>query len=294
MSHLIAVAEEGSLAAAARRLHLTQPALTRSIQALEAETELPVFDRGPRGVTLTAAGHMMVERARRILFEARCLERDIELMRKNEMGSVRLGMGPLPAAILLSGALATMNREWPGLNVVADVSGGAALLTALHNESLDFVVVESRTLPRTVDLRVCKLPAEPAGWFVRWGHPLLPGPASPEQMQAATLVSVPLPAKGHARLRRWLGYRPGEDLPFKVECNDFHSLTLSVLQSDAVLLAPWRALAEQLKAGTLVPLEVAQAGGPAAMEFVIAHLAQRTLSPAAERAVATIRAVAAR
>src|SRR3954468_15583695 len=52
LEHLIAVVEAGSLAAGARRVHLSQPALTRSIQALEAQAGLPLCERGPRGVKL--------------------------------------------------------------------------------------------------------------------------------------------------------------------------------------------------------------------------------------------------
>ena len=98
LEHLIAVAEEGSVAGAARRVHLSQPALTRSIQALELEAGMPLCDRGTRGVMLTAAGRMVVERARRILFETRCLTRDLTLVRQHVIGNVHFGLGPYSVA----------------------------------------------------------------------------------------------------------------------------------------------------------------------------------------------------
>ncbi|MDF3832120.1 LysR family transcriptional regulator [Cupriavidus basilensis] len=289
LEYLIAVAEEGSLAAAARRVHLSQPALTRSIQALEAEAGMPLFDRGARGVSLTSAGRMVAERARRILFETRCLARDLTLVSQHEIGSVQLGMGPFPAAILLPEVLSTMSRDWPKLRITAEVNSAPALLAALHAETLDFVVAERRTIPPVAELEVRRLRPERSGWFVRPDHPLCRGRSrvTPAQLREAALVSVTLPPYGHGQLRRLLGCRPGESLPFQVECNDFRALTRLACHSDAVLLAPARALKAELEAGALVALDLA--GSPAmTVEFVVVHLAQRTLSPAAERAVTVV------
>ncbi|MDI7065621.1 LysR family transcriptional regulator, partial [Klebsiella pneumoniae] len=101
LGHLIALAEEGSFARAAERVHLSQPALSRSIQALEEEVGMKLFDRAARGVAMTAAGRLLVERARRVLFETRCLFRDVELLKAHELGEVRIGLGPYAAVVLL-------------------------------------------------------------------------------------------------------------------------------------------------------------------------------------------------
>ncbi|SDC08696.1 transcriptional regulator, LysR family [Cupriavidus sp. YR651] len=291
LEHLIAVAEEGSLASAARRVHLSQPALTRSIQALEEEAGVMLFDRGARGVTLTSVGQMVTERARRILFESSCLARDLTLIRQHEIGSVQIGLGAFPAAILLPEMLCAIHRDWPKLRIATEVSNPAALLAALHAERLDFVVVEHRTVPMSAELESRRLPPESAGLFVRAGHPLADGPVSLAALRAAALVSVVFPPETHERLRKLLRCKPGEDLPFQVESNDFRALTYLVRHADVVLLAPARAVHAELEAGALVPLSVPELPD-VTMQFAIVRLAQRTLSPAAERAVAAIDAVA--
>lgn len=287
LEHLVAVEEEGSLAAAARRVHLSQPALTRSIQALEAEVGMALCDRGARGVTLTEAGRMAANRARRILFETRCLTRDLALVHEHQIGSVRLGLGPLPAVILLPDVLCAMYRDSPKLRVVAQVDAAQTLLAALHAEQLDFIVAERRTMPVSTALKVQRLLPEQSGLFVRSGHAFCEGRVTRDQVREAALVSVPLPAGVHEQLRTSLGCKPGEDLPFQVESNDFRALAHLTCQSDAVLLAPVRAIRKELKSGVLVRLELPVA---ATMEFAIVHLAQRTLAPAAQRVVAAIEA----
>ena len=291
LEHLVAVAEEGSLAAAARRVHLSQPALTRSIQTLEEEAGAVLFDRGTRGVTLTAVGRMVTERARRILFEAHCLTRDLTLVRQHEIGSVQIGLGAFPAAILLPEMLCELHRQWPRLRIATEVSHPAALLEALHAEQVDFVVVEHSTVPTSPELEIQRLPAESGGLFVRKGHPLAGRAVSLPTVREAALASVVFPPETHERLRKVLRCKPGEALPFQVESNDFRALTYLVKHADAVLLAPARAVREEVEVGNLIPLDVPDL--PAVtMQFAIVRLAQRTLSPAAERAVAAIEVVA--
>ncbi len=77
LESFVAVAEEGHLGRAARRLHVTQPPLTRRIRALEDELGAPLFDRTPRGMALRPEGAVLLEHARDILARVEIARRSL-------------------------------------------------------------------------------------------------------------------------------------------------------------------------------------------------------------------------
>lgn len=69
LHYFVVVAEEGHLGRAARRLHISQPPLTRQIRSLEEELGAPLFERTPRGMRLLPTGTTFLRHARRVLAE---------------------------------------------------------------------------------------------------------------------------------------------------------------------------------------------------------------------------------
>ncbi|MEK6292999.1 MAG: LysR family transcriptional regulator [Paraburkholderia tropica] len=293
LEHVIALAEEGSFARAAQRVHLSQPALSRSIQTLEDDLGMALFDRTTREVQITPAGELVVRRAKKVLFEARCLVRDVDLLRNHDIGAVSFGAGPYPAAMLLPAALDALAHHHPQLRINAVVDNWKNLLDALHAETLDFLIVDIRGTQPTSEVNVMTLPRHQAAWFVREGHPLA-GRAGLDahELQAYPVVSVPLPDPMHEALRNWLRYAPNHALEFHLVCNDVNVLQEYARKTDALLLLTTHAMWNPARMAGLVPLSL-PTRSPLWLQFGIVHLAGRTLSPAAEQAIRAFQSVAA-
>jgi DNA-binding transcriptional LysR family regulator len=136
----VAVAENGSISRAATELRLTQPALTRRIQRLEAAVGVALIDRRKRPVTLTPVGVAAIERCRRIVSmtdELRDLSRD-ELLPSRE---IRIGVANALAELTFSGPLEQLRRKFP--NLVLRLYGGWSrdLLGRVKSGALDAAVI---------------------------------------------------------------------------------------------------------------------------------------------------------
>ncbi len=114
---LKAVSEHGSFSAAAEALSYTQPAISQQIAALEKQAGTTLVDRGSRGVTLTEAGHTLVEHAEVVLARLSAAQAELEAMRGVRGGRVRLSSFPTAGASLLPPAVALFTRRYPDVEL---------------------------------------------------------------------------------------------------------------------------------------------------------------------------------
>jgi len=281
-SHIVAVAERRSFARAAELVHLSQPALSRSIQAAEAELGLRLFDRGGQNVVPTRAGEFVVERARRLVFDSRCLERDVGLYANRGLGDTAFGIGPFPAVTFLPALLAGVRRDFPAIGVRVEVSNWQLLLQRLREEDIEFFVAETRDLPVDPALKVRALRHEPGGFYVRADHPLARRRSiTLEQVWAHGVASVRLPQPVLSTLARLLGLAAPADLSMALECDDVAVLKAVALDSDVVLAAPHAAVASEIADGALQALAVTGLP-PLASTMGVVTLRGRTPSPMAD------------
>ena len=110
---LITIADAGGFALAIGRLHLSQPAASRQIQALEAELGVPLFDRVGRRFRLTAEGEEVVRRGRRLLQEADSLRDRANAMKSGLTGTLRVGGSPQSIETVLAPFVRHFRRRHP-------------------------------------------------------------------------------------------------------------------------------------------------------------------------------------
>src|ERR1700678_3155759 len=114
---LRAVAAEGSIAGAARRLRYTRPTVSQQVSALEAEAGTALIDRSGNRITLTAAGRNLVEHAERILVELRAAEASLTPGAARFTGPLRVGIPFREGPQIMSRALSDLRRLYPDLEL---------------------------------------------------------------------------------------------------------------------------------------------------------------------------------
>ena len=281
-THVVAVADRRSFVRAAEQVHLSQPALTRSIQAAEAELDLQLFDRRGNKVVATPAGEFVIARARQLVFNSRCLQRDVELYRSHALGDTAFGVGPFPAATFLAPLLTKLRREFPAINLRVEVSNWQQLLQRLLAEDIEFFVSDTRDLPSDTGTIIRPLRPEPGGFYVREGHPLASTTSvTLPELWTHGVVSVRLPTGVRTLIAGALGLPAGTDLSLALQCDDVEVLKAVALAGDSVLAAPHAAVKKECGEHTLRMLNVTGLP-PLASRMGLVTLQGRTPSPMAE------------
>jgi len=292
----LTLARHRNFARAAEALHLTQPALSRSIASLESALGERLFDRTRQGVEPTSFGRMLLARAQPLLDDAAELERDFRLLRGLQIGELRVGAGAYAAELSVGQAAGRLMGRHPQLRVELTNSDLRSLVTDLLQHRLDLAVVELSLVEGETGVATEALPEHAGCFYCRTGHPLgqLAAP-SLEQVLAYPYVGTRMPqrvAAGFLELARVgrIDADSGDYLP-PVKVDSIQLAKTVVLQSDAVGAAPLALLATEIRAGQLQPLPLRPDWLHTRYGF--AYLRERQLSPAAQAFMAEVRAVEA-
>jgi DNA-binding transcriptional LysR family regulator len=138
-----AVAQHGSISAAARALRFTQSAVSRQVAALEAATGAQLFDRLPRGVALTDEGRCLLPHADAVLDRLVAARRDLENLRGLGSGRLRVGAFPTAVAALVPRALSAFRAAHPSVKLSLVEGRTPALLERLAAGEADVAVVSA-------------------------------------------------------------------------------------------------------------------------------------------------------
>lgn len=293
LNHLVVLADLRHFGRAADHCHLSQPAFSRSVLAAEDELGLQLFNRSTPEITCTDAGAFVVERARKLLFDSRCLERDVTMYRERKIGDIAFGVGPYPAATLLQNLLCELRSSYPGVKTRVEVNNAQYLTEHLRNESLDFFVADMRNLAPAADLTVMPLANLQAGYYARAGHPLAGAPTRVASLLDYGVGSVHAPEEVLLALGQLAGLPAGTSFPLAVTCDDLHVLKGVALATDTIIVCPIADMVADVASGALVPLDVADVP-PLFAQMGVVSLRGRSFSAMAEFAVGFLETLAQR
>ncbi len=274
LRHLISLAQSGSFTRSAEALFLTQPALSRSIQALEEELGQPLFDRVGRRSVLTPFGVDALRRARQLVFDADELANSGLQMRAGRSGTVRIGLGSGPGAMLMTPLLKTMATSHPALHIEVARGPTDVLTRRLRERELDALVVDVRSLSPSPDLQVTDVVEMRGAFMVREGHPLTrwKGALRFDALRQFPMASTPLSDEVARTMVERYGPAAHPSECITLRCEEIPSLVEVVRRSDAVLIAIRSAAPDLVELVLKPPLN-------ATARFGIVTLARRAEPP---------------
>lgn len=268
LQHLIHVVEEGTFTGAARAAHLSQPAMSASIQRLEDDLGAQLFERGRRGARLTAAGRALLPHARAALAAIDDGRRAVAQVLDLSRGEVRLGSGATVATYLLPPQLTSFRERLPGIVLTLREMHASALCDAVEEGRLDLAIVDAAAVGKR------RLAVQP------WRDDELVVVGLPGARIEDPFVTFVAGSTTRALLDRHV-----PDAQIVVELSGIAAIKRHVRAGAGITLLTRSAVAEDLAAGTMVALD--HPAAPIPRPLVLAH--RPHLSPAAEALVEHLR-----
>ncbi len=278
LQQLVTVARVGSFSRAALELNISQPALSRSIAAIEGRYGFRIFNRLGHGVELTAAGGQVLEQARSLLQTMRVFDNNLKLFGSGQAGSLSVGMSPLLASQVLAKIAAEFVRASARAQLQILIRSGDELLDALRNDEIELFFFPESFIESDQDIDVEPVGAILPAVVVRAGHPL----AQRHELNLADLADFPWASSIEPPVVSKVLNAA------RVVCDNYHILREAVLASDLVCICSALFVADQLADGSLCEIHVEGLPLPETPIYM-ASLAGRVRSPLAEQTLGRMR-----
>ena len=194
LRYFVAVAEEESVTRAAKKLHVSQPTLSRQIADLEDELGVALFDHGARTIGLTGVGRVFLEEARAVLQRGDLAVQMIRAVAGGKRGEINVGYAPSPTVELLPQILRLFQESNPDIRVQLHDTSGAETIAGLHSGALDVALTVQGLQKTMAGLTFEELRRYALCVAVPAGHPL----AAARKVSLKQLVNEPFIAYSRA------------------------------------------------------------------------------------------------
>jgi DNA-binding transcriptional LysR family regulator len=196
--------ERRSLRTAAQVLHLTQPALTKSLRLLEESLGIVLFERRATGVVPTAHAETLARYARTTVNAWRLAQAEMATARDGLVGELRLGAGSIWSLRAIPQAMVRFHRQYPGIQLSLETDVADYLVPKLIEGEIDLFIGSVEGLASDDDIAVQVLQSSHMGAFVRGQHPLARAPrVAPADLLGFSWVTHTHDVKGLDALRNF-------------------------------------------------------------------------------------------
>lgn len=249
------VARCRSLRQAAAKLHIAPTAISRQIDLLEHQMGAPLLERGPNGISLTAAGELLAAQAQHTLRDLERVQEHIADLKGLRTGRVRLQVAEGVVAGLLAPALTDMSKRYPRLNFDIGIASAGQVVEALRLGTADIGL--SFFMPRHDDILIVESARLDHHAVMAVGHPL----AGAQEVTLARLaehrVILPGGAFGVRQAIERSAHRAGIKLMPTFDAASLETQKSLALNGAGVLVLPPMAVARECRQGELISVPLA-------------------------------------
>ncbi|AZT85472.1 LysR family transcriptional regulator [Marinobacter sp. NP-4(2019)] len=256
LRHLQVVIRHGSIKRAAEILHVTPPALTRSLNLLEDDLGVQLFDRSKNGMQATEFCLQIRDRCARLLSDIEDLVHEANLYRNLESGRINLGIGRAIRDFVLRPVLPDFVEQYPKIQIHISEGLPGELIDGLKNRQFDVVIAGSSGLDEIEGLSFQCLKSVPSFIVARRGHPL----ENHHGTSLADLFDYPMLAATELvathPMRQFLSETSGKTPEVHILSSDYELLKEILQRTDAWIPVPTPQFAADVEAGELTVLDV--------------------------------------
>ena len=271
------VARLGSVTAAARELHLTQPAVSMQLRQLEDRVGLPLTKRVGRHVQLTDAGEEVARHARRIVQQLREAEESLSAMQGLRRGRIDVGVVST-AKYFAPRLLAEFGRRYPAIEIRLVVANRAEIVQHLAINDVDLAIMG--VPPQQFACEAALVAGHPLSWLASPDHPLAAlRSVPPARLMEERLLIREEGAGTRISMDRFLStrkLRPAQVL----EMSSNETIKQAVMAGLGIAFLSEHTAGLELATGRLVRLRVPET--PVLRQWYVVHRADKSLLPAAQ------------
>lgn len=264
--YFLKVAELGSISKATSEVFLSQPALTLQIQALEEELGFALFERHNRGLTLTAQGERLYERAKLL----REWQRETSALLEAEdrlQGTIKIGTYTTASSYLLAPWLKKFFKDHPEISIEYDYGSVEAAIQKLKKLDLDCLIMSE--IPEIEGLKKIPLAQDQLLLVASSKNKEVPARLTPRELANYPFLAYPHKfdfcyREVERKLGKYLALAPTP-----IISESFDTLKQSLLQDIGITFMPKYLIERELKEKVLRPIEVTGLHLPIQFYFVI-------------------------
>ncbi len=286
----IAIAQEGGIRAAARKLDLSQPSLSKSVNALEAELGTPLFERTGTGSILNNYGEAFLMRAEHVITEIERARDEIHQLKGGGGGRVSFGASGTPSLLFVPNALQRFRKRFSEAQVRIVEGAHPISIAGLRDGSLDFSMVPEPIKALGAEFVVERVFASTRSVVGRRGHPLA-GAQSLGELTTATWLLTGGAGPKRTELDNVFTENGFAPPAANIQCESLIGLLALLASTDLLALLPHQWVETPITAGVLSEIRVREK--ISARTICLIKRKGLPLTPAAEAMADSLRVEAA-